>query len=270
MAMVWLMRRLRVGRILLAMDIVSRIVRAEAEFPRSFTNAADRPWGVMYYLPEIADSHDSNHACVFSGDPADVVSEIEMFYDGKELTPRIYQAIPADRPDPLRPALEAAGFSFESHATEMFVHTGSSQIEPNPAVQIRRANEATPDLLEMIERSEGLRSRKVAARRIGPSDYHFLVGYIDGRPVTAGSLHKLGEMTRVDDVLTDIDHRGQGYGRALTHALVTYHAEHIGNTLYLYADNPTAIRIYAEAGFERIDVPTVSYSAWKDGTPAAL
>lgn len=47
-------------------------------------------------------------------------------------------------------------------------------------------------------------------------------------------------------------------------ALVQYHREHIGNQLYLYADNPTAIRIYVEAGFEEVDLHITWYEAARE------
>jgi len=39
---------------------------------------------------------------------------------------------------------------------------------------------------------------------------------------------------------------------------------HIGDTLYLYADGPAAIRMYLKAGFEQLEPPLTWYWASKD------
>ena len=56
-------------------------------------------------------------------------------------------------------------------------------------------------------------------------------------------------LSRVDDVLTDPAHRGRGYAREVMRSLVDYHRRISNNILYLYADNPTAIRVYNDVGF---------------------
>jgi ribosomal protein S18 acetylase RimI-like enzyme len=246
------------------MDLVRKIIRAEAAFPRSFANAEDRPWGVMYHNVDIADSHDSNHAWMFGGDPDAVVAEMEGFYCQKGLTPRVHRMSVAGETDRCRATLQRRGFTFGPHAARLFVHKSASRVQGSAGVEVRRAGEADGSLLGMVERSSGPRMRKVIERRVRASGYHLLVGYLGGQAVTMGSLESIGELARVDDVLTDVHHRGRGFGRALTEALVRYHAEHMGNTLYLYADHPTAIRMYIEAGFEEIRAAPVTYSAWKE------
>jgi predicted GNAT family acetyltransferase len=68
----------------------------------------------------------------------------------------------------------------------------------------------------------------------------------------------------VDDVATDIQHRGKGYARIVIHELVCYHSRVLSGPLCLYTDNPTAARIYAEAGFEPITPRIECWAAWKD------
>ncbi|MBN1918792.1 MAG: GNAT family N-acetyltransferase [Verrucomicrobia bacterium] len=246
------------------MDLLACIIKTEMTFPSSFTNAEERAWGVMYHNVEIADSYDSNHAWVRRGDRCAAVREIEAFYRGKRLVPRVYQMVPGGTADPLRPALEEAGFAVGIQSFKLFIYTGSPGCTPGAGVQFRRVQEANGALLDMIERSAGLRARKVIARRVRAADCHLLVGTVDGRPVTLGSLQSINGLTRIDGVLTDAAERGRGYGLALTHALIAYHAEHLRDTLYLYADGPAAIRMYLKAGFEPLEPPVTWYWAAKD------
>ncbi len=244
-----------------AMNIAEQIIRAESTFPCGFSNAKQCPWGVMYHNVDIPDSHDSNHAWIFSGDPQQVISEIEDFYRDKGISPRVRRAFPAAQSDPFGKVLEDRLFSIEQDKNRFFLHRGASQIDATADLEIRSLKTPDADMLDMFEHSDSLRGRLVLESRKATADYHLLAGCIDGKIVVAASLESLGDVTRVDDVLTDIKHRGCGYARRLTQALVEYHYEHIGNQLYLYADNPTAIRIYIEAGFEEVDLATTWYQA---------
>ncbi|HYL52821.1 MAG TPA: hypothetical protein VEZ15_12685 [Acidimicrobiia bacterium] len=58
-----------------------------------------------------------------------------------------------------------------------------------------------------------------AAARTAPGWHHF-VGYVDDRPVTAGSAYVDDRLLRVDNIATLDDARGRGYGAAITAASV--------------------------------------------------
>jgi hypothetical protein len=57
------------------------------------------------------------------------------------------------------------------------------------------------------------------AARTAPGWHHF-VGYVDDRPVTAGSAYVDDRLLRVDNVATLEEARGRGYGAAITAAAV--------------------------------------------------
>lgn len=48
--------------------------------------------------------------------------------------------------------------------------------------------------------------------------WHHFVGYVDGRPVTAGSAYVGEQLVRVDNIATLEEARGRGYGNAITAA----------------------------------------------------
>jgi predicted GNAT family acetyltransferase len=116
----------------------------------------------------------------------------------------------------------------------------------------------------MIEASDSERAMKVVRRSLTSPGYHLLVGFLNGQPVTMAAAERVGPVTRVDDVLTHEPCRGKGYARTLIHELVQYHSRILGGVLCLNTDNPTAARIYEEAGFEKLGVLPECWSAWQD------
>ena len=96
--------------------------------------------------------------------------------------------------------------------------------------------------------------------RVGPGDQVL----VDGEPVTMASINLMEGASRVDDVCTHVAHRGKGYCRTLIHALLAYYDALSTQPLYLWAENPTAIRIYQEAGFVEQRPDADSWYAWKD------
>jgi hypothetical protein len=55
------------------------------------------------------------------------------------------------------------------------------------------------------------------AARVAPGWHHF-VGYVDDKPVTAGSGYEGDRLVRVDNIATLDEARGRGYGLAITAA----------------------------------------------------
>jgi len=253
-------------------SLLDDIIRGEIEFPRDFSNLEFRPWGLLYHNVEIADSWDSNHARILHAEGEALpgaVTEVVDFYRGQGLIPRVYHLSRPGEGRALRAALERAGFTFSTHNDTFFVHRRPSAIVPRRDVEVRRVTSLSAELAEMIERSHdgNPRARKVVQRRIGLPNIHFHVVFAAGRPVATASLHDMGCVTLLDDVLTDISCRGRGYCRAVIHHLVQYHAANLSNPLELYAENPTAIRIYEQAGFVPLDGPLECWSAWLDRHP---
>ncbi len=241
------------------------IQRYEIEFPADYAEREARPWGVLFHCRENPISYDSNHAVVLDldGDLDAAIREIVAFYRERDLTPRIYSGGLQGEMERLRPRLEAAAFTFEVRQLRWFVLEGESRLRPNPAMQVRRVA-AVDDALVQLLNSDGDApwSVGVVQRHLAHPDYHLLVGYVSGRPVTMASLKHRDGFGRVDDVLTDPAHRGQGYARTVMDHLVRLHRDLCPGLLYLWADNPVAIRAYLDAGFvERGPVPP-TWSAW--------
>jgi ribosomal protein S18 acetylase RimI-like enzyme len=137
-------------------------------------------------------------------------------------------------------------------------------IQPNQELQIQRVEVIDPGIEELIHsEDEGDWTINVLKRHICDEDFYLFVGVVDGKPVTIVSLKVMDGYSRVDDMVTHAQYRGHGYGRSIVHHLVNYHPQVSKNQLYLYADNPIALRMYQDAGF----VPAFALScwvAWKD------
>ena len=68
---------------------------------------------------------------------------------------------------------------------------------------------------------------------------------------------------RIDYLLVATAHRGQGLGRALTHAFVT-HCRQENIPCALWPDGDTPRRIYEEAGFRFVKTLMAGRASWRD------
>ena len=128
----------------------------------------------------------------------------------------------------------------------------------------RRATEADRELLgcgcstsargaarERAGRGPDRADAPPAARRRRPS---FLI-WEDGEPVSlAGSGGNTPTGSRIGPVYTPPEHRGRGYGSALTAAITRARLDAGRRFCFLYTDlaNPTSNKIYVDLGYERV------------------
>ena len=247
------------------MSLIDDIIEAETTCFARFANVEKRDFGLLYYTPDIPDSHDGNHAHILQ--PCDLnkaVDEIEDFYRTRNITPRIDHY---SRPDQglskqLREILKDRGYQFVGEEYLFYVHRQPSQVKPVDGISIRRVEEPLPALLAMVEQTENQRAMKVTRRSIQCPDFHLLVGFVDNQPVSMAGVEQPGPVGRVDEVLTAKPARGKGYCSAVMDELVRYHSRVFGGELSLYTDNPVAARIYEKAGFEKLEGEVEFWSAW--------
>ena len=250
-------------------EIIDTIIQTENLFPQTFADVERRDWGVLFLTPTIRDSHDGNHACVLNrgSDLLAVVAEIVAFYEGRGLVPRVnYISAEGDWPE-LREALAAAGFTIgDENTMRIYLHEGSSRIEPNPDVRAGRVESVDDDILAALTVIVNPRRAKVAQRRCRRADSWLFVGEIDGQLASTALLERIGNICRVDQVHTAESCRGRGCARAVVHALVSYYRQHLAEPLVLWTANPIAERIYVEAGFAKLECDLTNWSAWREST----
>ncbi len=247
-------------------ELIEQIIEAETVFPQRFAQRQDRPYGVIFHCAEIPDSHDGNHACIRElGDPAGAVQDTERFYLDRNLPPRFYWIGRPGRSAPLREHLRARGYRIGDQDNQFYWRSGESRIRSRAGLEIRRVTQPEGPLLEMVRSAKNTRAMRVIQRSLRSPAYHLLVGWLEARPVCMAAVERAGQICRMDDVLTVPAFRRRGLARRLIDELVAYQRRVLGGPFTLYTANPTAGRIYEEAGFEPVVPPLETWSAWQEG-----
>ncbi len=224
-------------------------------FPREFTHAEERPWGLLFYSPDNPDSYDSNHALIYRGRVDDlpaVLAEIAHFYRARGVKPILYQSILDDGWfGEIGPLLAELGWrSWQEPQYWMRLEADSAI---TARADIRRLTAWRDELaLHLYQAAGEPWEIPVARRQLDKPNTLYFAAYAEGRPVGAIYGHVNGAgICRIDYLLVAPVHRGQGLGRALTHAFVTHcRAENLPCALWPDGDTPR--RIYEEAGFRYV------------------
>ena len=258
-------------------EIAQKIIHAEYIFPKSFSNLKETDWGMLFYNEDNPGSHDSNHAiitkCDENTDFDRIIKEIKEFYLSKNLSPRIYSNLIPGQLEKIKDSLIKHGFEFESNDTFYLLHTAECKISEPYTLKIKRVNQGDDlsfiyKIWEVLKNRSGGADRvyKIVKKRVQLPDYNMFVGYLeDGTPVTAAAIEYFDGVGTVDEVETAEAYRGKGYARQLTRFWVEWHYRNYKDRLlHLWYDNPTAGRIYREAGFTDFNWNFESWSAYID------
>ena len=239
--------------------------REEDLFPREFTQAIERPWGILYHNPDNPDSYDSNHALIFRNQVDDlpaVLAEIADFYLSRGGQPIIYQSILDDGWfGKIAPVLAEAGYHAWQEAQHWMLLVQDSTICARG--DVRRVTAWTDDLITHLYEAAGEPWEIAVAKRqlANPNTIYFAV-YEDGKPVGAIYGHVNDEgICRIDYLLVATAYRGKGLGRALTHAFVC-HCRQNSIPCALWPDGDTPRRIYEEAGFRFVCTKMAGRASW--------
>ncbi len=161
--------------------------------------------------------------------------------------------------------LARRGFDIQHLESRLYIHQNPPRIKPGVKLKVARIRVMDPAVSRIIQTEDGGNwNVAVMDRQLEADSLHLLVGYAGGEPVCLCALKVTGRLSRLDDVITHQSFRGRGYGRALIRAVLDYHdrLSHRGEYLYLWASNPTAIRIYEEAGFVELNAGLERWNAW--------
>jgi len=222
-------------------------------------------WGLMFWNEGNKASHDSNHAVItdYLGVESSV-REIESFYKSKGIAPRIYSSLQVNDLERITPSLNKHEFILEVNDTEYFVHDHESILHDSDGLNIERVKRLDIDMMETIAVEYGGDwTIKVVEKHLHHPSYHLLGGFVDGELASLASVSVYAGYSRVDDVFTRDKFRGKGFAGAIINHLVNYHRGLTDNHLYLYSDNPSAIKIYEKAGFSLIPQEFKTWMAYK-------
>ena len=245
---------------------LERMYDCERDFPIRFTNTVDKLYGRLFYNPDNPLSNDSNHALILrlDVDLDSAVEDVAEFYQGIGITPRVYPAFRVGELYILRPILTRHGFECQEYVNHYFFLGGISAISPNPSVQVKRVRDVDASIVDVLCSAEDSdRTVRILRRHLEWDEFHLLVGYVDSRAVTLGSFEIIHGYARVDNVVTHPECRNRGYCRGLIHHMVQRYPSVASNPLYLWANNPVAVRIYREAGFVEFSADRPAWGAWR-------
>lgn len=223
-------------------DLFEKILKAEQNYPNLFSTFEERDWGGFFYNGENPGSHDSNSAIVMADVVSDeILSEINEYYIKKNLTPR-YKHV------------NEHYFSKEKEKNKDFslmVQQGEVYIISGNRLKIKVLEEYDEKITQnILLGGQKEYFRKVLIDSMKNENYKLCVGYLFDEPVTmAGLWFSPYGTVRVDSVQTGIFCRSCGFGREVVKFAVEYAKNNTSLPIYLVTDNPTAEKIYKEAGF---------------------
>ena len=245
---------------------MNRLIDTELHFPQRFSTMVNKNYGLIFWNEGNKASHDSNHAVItdFVGVESSV-RDIEFFYKSKGIPPRIYSALKANDYERIAPALEKHGFITNFKEDKYFLHDHESILMEAEDLHIERVRKLNMELMETLALDFGGDwTIKVVERHLLHPSYHLLGGYVDGELASLASVSVFAGYSRVDDVFTRDRFRGKGYAGAMIHHLINYHRGISENYLYLYSDNPAAVKIYEKAGFSSLPHDFKAWFAYKE------
>ena len=250
---------------------LAAVQASEIHSPRLYSDATQRPYGLLYHNVQNPLSYDSNHAVVLDleSDIGSALDDIASFYRSLHITPRVYTAFQAPKEEQLLlPLLQEHGYALSRADWHVLAWQCASEPSSTPPLEVRRVRALDDPVIALINAEEpqpwnvGLLQRYLASECL-----HLLVGYHHSEPICMAALRILDGISRVDDVQTHPAWRGRGYARALMQYLVRYHQEVSSNALYLLTDNPTALRVYRDVGFAATPFGLSFWSAWLEDHP---
>jgi GNAT superfamily N-acetyltransferase len=248
---------------------IEKMLERDKYFCEFFTNKEQRDYGILYYNTDNPLSYDSNHAHILDLDHnvEAAIRDIITFYQSRNLMPRVYCSFVDNELDILRNYFPAHGFNITTQKYTYYRFNPAFLPIESGRTACRRISKISREIIDLIYSDEngGEWTVKVLQKHIHDPSYHLLGRFHRERLVAMASVKTQDGYSRVDDVITRINFRGRHFGTDLMKYLVTYHNNISDNYLYLYADNPIAIRMYQNVGFEEIHVQKPNWSAYLEG-----
>ncbi len=236
------------------------IIREEDEFPKLFTNYVETEYGILFFNEENKDSYDSNHAIIDPEritDLAEVLQQITTFYQEKGLTPLIYHPPVKDYLKENEAVFRACGYQVTiEERNRVALLTEVSTIVPDGSLEVRQLTAWDPRIGRdiLIPNNEAYEI-PVGERSMNNENSRLFVGYVGDKAVVYVIFHVSPYgTTRFDYVDTAQDERKKGYGRQISHVVMTYCREQKLPLCATWFANPTSERMNIEAGFRYTDL----------------
>jgi GNAT superfamily N-acetyltransferase len=234
--------------------LVDKIISFENNFAEIQANVIEKPYGRIFYDKYNPLSYDSNHAIINEDIDYDFVADdIITFYKSIGITPRVYTF--TRNKSKVGLYLESKGFKKSIDEICFYVQQNKKIINIPKTIEIRRLNQIDETIYELLssDKDQGEWGYKALIKAIGKKNFFLFGGYDDNNLVCIASLYKLNDISRINDVFTKKDKRGNGFGTQLINFITDFNDKTLKSVSYLYAENPTAIKIYKKAGYEEMN-----------------
>ena len=246
--------------ILLTQEQKQNIIREEDEFPKLFADYVETDYGILFFNEANKDSYDSNHAVIYPEritDLAGVLQQITAFYREKKITPLIYHPPVKDYLKENEDIFRACGYEVTiEERNRVALLTEASTIVPDGSLEVRQLTEWDPRIGRdiLIPNNEAYEIL-VGERSMQHENSRLFVGYRGDKAVVYVILHiSPYGTTRFDYVDTAWDERKKGYGRQISHVVMSYCREQKLPLCATWFANPTSERMNMEAGFRFTDL----------------
>ncbi|MCL2771937.1 MAG: hypothetical protein FWD71_01190 [Oscillospiraceae bacterium] len=250
------------------MNIKEIIAKEEQEFPGLFAFSEERPYGILFFNPNIKDHHDSNHAIIYPEkiiDLGDVLDNIREFYQARGIVPALYHPNAEDYFIQNARTLKAHGYEFMTALDARIMVLENTDIKPlSGKLQIKQIKElgAIKEGSYFIEQDKYL--SEIYRNCINKESHYLFTGFYEDKPVSLLSFHvsKYG-CTRFDEMHTAKAYMGNGFAREMNKYAANFCVEHNLPTAYQWPAHRTSERITSEAGFKvSFTLPIGGYAAY--------
>ncbi|MFF2878366.1 GNAT family N-acetyltransferase [Gottfriedia sp. NPDC057991] len=237
--------------------LVDKIMNFENNFAEIQSIVIEKPYGKIFYDKNNPLSHDSNHALINEDNDYDLaIIDIVNFYKSIAITPRVYTF--TRNKSTVGQYLESKGFNKSIEEICFFVQKNKIIIDIPRTIDIKRLKQIDETIYELLnsDDEEGEWGYKSLIKSIDKENFYLFGGYDDHKLVCIASLYKQNDISRINNVFTKKDKRGNGFGSQLINFITDFNDKTLKTISYLYAHNSIAIKIYKKAGYEEMNAIT--------------
>jgi GNAT superfamily N-acetyltransferase len=217
---------------------------------------AETGFGWFYHHPDFPDRRDANQLLKCrcrEGDVGKLVAHVEALYEPTGLPFRKLSGHDPATFEHLRRPLTQRGWKL--YVTWMMVFDRSPERPINPDIEIQ-AFDATQASLPEVDRlntedgsvTSGHRFHRSQDARVGGE---WLVGYLDGEPVSSTGWYVVGGVARFRRVMTMPEVQGQGAATTLIRYVQEHPIVREQDALTIHCGEDGPVRLYEQLGFTK-------------------
>lgn len=233
--------------------LLDKIIHFENHFAEVQSTVIEKPYGKIYYDHRNPLSYDSNHAYIYEdSDYEFACKDIIDFYQSIGIIPRVY-TFSKNKSD-VGQFLAGKGFHQSLDEICFYVQKNKKIIDIPQTLLFKRLTDIDESVKALLDsdQEQGEWGYKSLLTSIDKKDFYLFGGFEKNQLVCLASLYKKDDISRINDVFTHKEKRGLGYGSQLMNYVTEFNEQSLKTISYLYAHNPSAIKVYKNDGYEEI------------------